>query len=96
MRAIARKIAAGELSEEELRTADADSLRAYFYDPAMTDPDLLIRTGGESRLSNFLLWHLSYAELYVTDVLWPAFRERDLHEALERFAHSTRKFGGVP
>ena len=95
IRAIAHQLAAGKLNEQELRETDVDGFRRFFYDPTMTDPDLLVRTWGESRLSNFLLWQLSYAELYVTDVLWPAFQEKNLHEAIERFAKSTRKFGAV-
>lgn len=59
----------------------------------MPDPDLVIRTGGEQRLSNFLLWQLAYAELYFTDVYWPAFSEQDLDEALEDFSQRKRNYG---
>ena len=62
----------------------------------MPDPDLLIRTAGELRLSNFLLWQISYAEIYVTDVLWPDFRGDDLLAACQAFAGRQRKFGGLP
>jgi undecaprenyl diphosphate synthase len=92
---IARQLARGVLSNRRLREYDPDELRQFLYDPDMTDPDLLIRTGGQARLSNFLLWQISYAELHVTDVLWPSFREKHLAEALKRFARSTRKFGAV-
>jgi undecaprenyl diphosphate synthase len=61
----------------------------------MPDPDLLIRTAGERRLSNFLLWQLSYAELWVTETLWPDFTEADLHEAIRDFAGRERRFGGL-
>jgi undecaprenyl diphosphate synthase len=59
----------------------------------MPDPDLLVRTSGELRLSNFLLWQLAYAELYVTDVLWPDFRRPHLEEALAAYARRQRRFG---
>jgi undecaprenyl diphosphate synthase len=62
----------------------------------MPDPDLLIRTAGEMRVSNFLLWQISYAELWVTDVLWPDFRAAHLHQALVAYARRQRKFGALP
>jgi undecaprenyl diphosphate synthase len=74
---------------------DEHSLRAYLYDPLTPDPDLLIRTAGEMRLSNFLLWQASYTELYVTDVCWPEFRAAHLLEALREYARRVRKFGGL-
>ena len=61
----------------------------------LPDPDLLIRTAGESRISNFLLWQISYAELYVTQTLWPDFGAKDLHAAIRDFSKRTRKFGAV-
>ena len=61
--------------------------------PGMPDPDLLIRTGGEQRISNFLLWNLAYAELYFTDVLWPGLRRADLDDALRFYAQRERRFG---
>ncbi len=61
----------------------------------MPDPDLLIRTAGEMRLSNFLLWQASYAELWFTEVLWPDFRKEHLEEAIEEYGRRTRKFGAV-
>ena len=69
--------------------------RKYLYDPAMHDPDLLIRTGGEKRISNFLLWQVSYSELYFTDVLWPDFGKKELEEAIEDFKQRERRFGGL-
>ena len=68
---------------------------SYLYAPDIPDPDLLIRTGGEMRLSNFLLWELSYAELYVTDTYWPDFTKETLAEALNSFGSRKRRFGGL-
>ena len=68
---------------------------ANLYAPDIPDPDLLIRTSGEMRISNFLLWQVSYAELYVTDVLWPDFGEADLVTAIEDYAGRNRKFGSI-
>jgi undecaprenyl diphosphate synthase len=65
------------------------------YTAGMSDPDLLIRTAGEMRISNFLLWQISYAELWVTDHCWPEFRESDLHLAIRSFAARDRRFGGL-
>ena len=67
----------------------------YLYAPDIPDPDLLVRTGGEMRLSNFLLWELSYSELYVTDTYWPDFGEEALQKALESFGGRKRRFGGL-
>jgi len=74
---------------------DFDTVRQFLYDPGMTDPDLLIRTGGEMRLSNFMLWELSYTELYFSSVCWPDFREAQLAEAFRAFAGRERRFGGL-
>jgi len=70
-------------------------LRRHFYDPEMTDPDLLIRTGGEVRLSNFLLWQLSYAELWFTKTCWPEFRAEHLRRAFRAYAARDRRYGGI-
>ncbi len=72
-----------------------EEFRNYLYLPDMPDPDLLIRTGGDLRISNFLLWQLSYAELYVTPVCWPDFGAEDLKAALEAFSGRDRRFGGL-
>jgi undecaprenyl diphosphate synthase len=72
-----------------------DDLRQFLYDPTMRDPDLMIRTAGEMRISNFLLWQASYAELYVADVAWPDFREEALHTAFRNYAARERRFGGT-
>ncbi len=70
-------------------------LRRYLYDPEMPDPDLMIRTSGESRISNFLLWELAYSELIFTDVLWPDFRREHLFEAVREYQRRERRFGGI-
>jgi undecaprenyl diphosphate synthase len=91
-KAIARKAATGELDPE---TITEETVTQHLYLPDVPDPELMIRTGGELRLSNFLLWQLSYAELYVTEVLWPDFREDEFYQALEAFNQRGRRFGGV-
>ena len=82
----------GELDAESI---DEETLRKYLYDPETPDPDLLIRTAGEMRISNFLLWQISYSELYVSKVCWPEFRKESLLEALRCYAGRVRKFGGL-
>ncbi len=72
-----------------------EQFRRFLYDPELPDIDLLIRTGGEKRISNFLLWHLAYAELYFTETLWPDFRRKQLLEAIEEFSRRERRFGRV-
>ncbi len=88
---IASDAAAGKIKPEQV---DESLFSKYLYQPEVPDPDLMIRTSGEMRLSNFLLWELSYSELYVTDVLWPDFGEKELAEALESYASRDRRFGG--
>jgi undecaprenyl diphosphate synthase len=78
------------------QAVDEDTFASYLSTAGMPDPDLLVRTAGELRVSNFLLWQISYAELWVTNVLWPDFRAPDLHAALVAFAGRQRKFGGLP
>jgi len=70
-------------------------LRKYLYDPEMPDPDLMVRTSGESRISNFLLWELAYSELVFTDVLWPDFRRENLFDAVREYQIRDRRFGGL-
>ncbi len=70
-------------------------LRRYFYDPEMPDPDLMVRTSGEFRISNFLLWELAYSELVFTEVLWPDFRREHLFDAVREYQARERRFGGV-
>ena len=72
-----------------------DMLAGYLYSAGIPDPDLLIRPGGELRLSNFLLWQCAYAEFYFTDVLWPDFSKAELHRAIAAYQHRNRRFGGV-
>ena len=67
----------------------------HLYDPEMPDPDLVIRTSGEYRISNFLLWELAYSELVFTDVLWPDFRREHLADAVREFQRRDRRFGGL-
>jgi undecaprenyl diphosphate synthase len=71
------------------------AIRSRLYAPDMPDPELVVRTSGESRISNFLLWELAYSELVFTDVLWPDFRREDLFEAIREFQRRERRFGGV-
>ncbi len=91
-KSIAAEVKAGTLDPEAI---DEHTIANHLYLPDIPDPDLLIRTSGEMRLSNFLLWQLSYTELYVTDVLWPDFREEEFKKALEAYAGRHRRFGGV-
>jgi undecaprenyl diphosphate synthase len=88
--------AARRLAEEGVdpRDIDENALAARLYAPEMADPDLLIRTSGELRISNFLLWQLAYTELVFVDTLWPDFGERQLREALGEYASRRRRFGG--
>ncbi len=72
-----------------------EEFRNYLYLPDMPDPDLLIRTGGNLRVSNFLLWQISYSELYVTQTYWPDFGEEELKKAIESFEGRERRFGGL-
>ncbi len=81
-------------AERPGKTIDEKSFRKYLYAPDIPDPELMIRTSGELRLSNFLLWQLSYAELYVTDTLWPDFGKEEFRKALESFGGRDRRFGG--
>jgi undecaprenyl diphosphate synthase len=74
---------------------NADAIERHLYTRDMPDPDLLIRTSGEKRLSNFLLWQLSYAELVFTEVLWPDFTEEEFFRAIEEFQSRNRRFGGI-
>lgn len=92
VRAIAAKVARGEIAPDAV---DEATIGAHLYQPAMPDPDLLIRTAGELRVSNFLLWQISYAEMFVTDVCWPEFRKQHLWEAIHAFGKRVRRFGHV-
>lgn len=89
---IAQEVRDGKLSVEQI---DDDTISRRLYTAEYPDPDLLIRTSGEMRLSNFLLWQISYAELWVTKTLWPDFRRDHLLRALEDYNRRERRFGGV-
>lgn len=91
-RRFAADCAAGRRSPGEL---DEELFSSYLDSAGIPDPELIIRPGGEQRLSNFLLWQCAYAELYVTDTLWPDFGERELDRAIEAFQRRDRRFGGV-
>jgi len=92
VRSIAERVKNGELEPDEIdETLISDSLDTA----GLPDPDLLIRTAGEMRVSNYLLWQISYAELYVTDTLWPDFGAEGLHDAIRAYASRTRRFGGL-
>ncbi len=90
-REISRRVAAGELEPEQISVTDLDSA----VTSGVPVPDLLIRTAGEQRLSDFLLWELAYTELYFTPTLWPDFRREDLKRALASFHRRERRFGGL-
>ena len=85
------------LLREGLKEVDETTFRQFLdFPPGVPDPDLLVRTAGEKRISNFLLWYLAYAELYFTDTLWPDFDEREFEKALKDYSKRVRKFGGLP
>jgi undecaprenyl diphosphate synthase len=89
---IARDVQAGQLAPDRI---DEATIADYLYTSGMPDPDLLIRTAGEMRISNFLLWQISYAELWVTDLCWPEFGIEQLHQAIRAYAARDRRFGGL-
>jgi undecaprenyl diphosphate synthase len=91
-RAIADEVAAGRLRPDKV---DERTLHRHLYAPDMPDPDLLVRTSGEFRISNYLLWELAYSELVFTDVLWPDFRREHLIEAIAEYQKRERRFGSV-
>jgi undecaprenyl diphosphate synthase len=92
VQAMAREVKAGKLDPEQIREGTVEE---YLYTRGIPDPDLLIRTSGEMRISNFMLWQISYAEIYVTPVLWPDFGKKEFALALEDYAGRERRFGGV-
>lgn len=87
--------AVNSLCRSGVRDVTEEEFSQHLYTASIPDPDLLIRTSGELRLSNFLLWQLAYTEIYVTDVLWPDFREPELIKAIEAFQGRERRFGRV-
>jgi undecaprenyl diphosphate synthase len=92
VREIAEQVKAGELDPSQI---DEQTIHTHLYTAGMSDPDLVIRTAGEMRVSNFLLWQISYAEIWVTEHCWPEFREADLHQAIRDYAARDRRFGGL-
>lgn len=92
VKAIAEEVAEGALAPGSI---NEQTIADHLYTHDLPDPDLLVRTAGEMRLSNYLLWQLSYAEFYVTDVCWPEFTVEELNKALAAFKGRTRRFGGV-
>ena len=91
-RTLAREVAAGTLDPGAITP---ELISSRLYTSGLPDPDLLIRTAGEMRVSNYLLWQISYAELHVTPVLWPDFTVADLHAAIRDYASRSRRFGGL-
>ncbi|HLW61101.1 MAG TPA: isoprenyl transferase [bacterium] len=91
-RQLAREAVEGRMALQDI---DERALQQRLFAPDLPDPDLLIRTGGEHRLSNFLLWQAAYAELYFTEIHWPDFRKLDLFEAIRSYQSRKRRFGGV-
>jgi len=92
MKSIARDVRDGKIEESDV---SIDLIGARLYTANLPDPDLLIRTSGEMRLSNFLLWQLSYTEIHVTEKLWPEFSRDDLRDAIQDFARRERRYGGI-
>ncbi|MBL6785196.1 MAG: di-trans,poly-cis-decaprenylcistransferase [Rickettsiales bacterium] len=86
--------AVNNICQDGLKNVDQKQFSSYLYTHDLPDPDLMIRTGGEYRLSNFLLWQMAYAELYFTDILWPDFDKNSLLKACEFFVSKNRRFGG--
>ncbi|MDE7387995.1 MAG: isoprenyl transferase [Muribaculaceae bacterium] len=89
-RAIAREVAAGRLTPDEVTD---EVMAAHMASPSIPDPDLLVRTGGDYRISNYLLWQIAYSELYFTDLYWPDFGKEDFLEAIRAYQHRQRRFG---
>jgi undecaprenyl diphosphate synthase len=92
VRALCEDISSGKLAPDEV---DEERFRSYLYVPDVPDPDLLVRTAGEMRISNFLIWELAYTEIYVTEVLWPDFRAQNLADAIHEFQSRERRFGSI-
>ncbi|MBV9733617.1 MAG: undecaprenyl diphosphate synthase family protein, partial [Verrucomicrobia bacterium] len=89
---LAKDVAAGKLQPDAI---DAELFSSFLYTRDLPDPDLLIRTSGEMRISNFLLWQVSYTEMYVIPKLWPDFSRQDLVDAIDEYNRRQRRYGGV-
>ena len=92
MKHMAEDIQSGRIQKEDITEA---SFQNYLDTRDLPDPDLMIRTSGEERLSNFMLWQLAYTEFYFTDVLWPDFNKKELKKAIEYYNGRDRRFGGI-
>ena len=92
MRKMAQDVADGKVSPDQITE---DTIGSYLDTAGVPDPDLLIRTSGEQRLSNFVMWQLSYTEFYFTDVAWPDFHKAELVQAIEKYNQRDRRYGGV-
>lgn len=90
VRKISEKVRTGEIKSDDINESTVSS---HLYNPQIPDVDLMIRTGGDVRISNFLLWQIAYAELYFSPVMWPDFRKEHLHEIIEQFTKRERRFG---
>ena len=89
---ICKKVKAGEINIDDI---NSEVFSNYLYHPEIPDPELMIRTAGEMRISNYLLWELAYSELYVTDIYWPDFSIEELDKAIESYSKRERRFGGL-
>ena len=89
---IAKRIVSGDIQPSDINET---LISDFLYTAGMPDPDLLIRTSGEYRISNFLLWQIAYTELYITPALWPDFRREEFLEAIEEYQKRDRRFGGA-
>lgn len=92
VKTVAKHIEEGSLDADEI---DADLFRSFLVSSNIPDPELLIRTSGEMRISNFLLWQIAYTEIYITSTLWPDFRKKDLEEAIIEYQKRERRFGQI-
>ncbi|MBN2026414.1 MAG: isoprenyl transferase [Actinobacteria bacterium] len=92
VRGLCEDISSGTVEPGEV---DEEKFRSYLYVPQVPDPDLLVRTAGEMRISNFLIWELAYTEIYVTEVLWPDFRRQNLADAIREYQNRERRFGSI-
>ena len=92
VREIAAEVRRGNLTEKDI---DPELFKSYLYTDGMPDPDLLIRTSGEMRVSNFLLWQIAYSELWITETLWPDFRREHLYRAIMDYQERERRFGRI-
>ncbi len=93
VKAVVRDVEHGKLSARQLDRLDEEGFKRYLYDAHMVDPDLLVRSAGEHRISNFLLWQISYAEIWITDVPWPEFTVDHVRQAIADYGSRERRFG---